>query len=446
MTQPALHIGSHTLRVKLAVGGYCNVWLSAQRAPMGFRRWCALKVLKDEYVGDDAMERALMMEARLVASLQHPNLISLLEFGHDPGTRQVYYTMPYIQGRSLSTVVQWGALSPAARFGVPEAYWLGARILDALGHLHAAVDEQGRPMHAVHRDVSPENVLLSHEGQIYVIDFGIAISSMFSRQTHFRRIKGKPQYLSPEQARGEDRLDRRTDIYATGLLMFLMLTGREAYSSDPMTALSQARHPSIPPLEAITDLPAELTGPINAMLHPSANHRPNDASALARHMRALLRKYYPHYDAWNFRENIQGLMMRAKREDRDMLASLASGTKVIREQPEDSPSSTPSRVPGRHPTRPIDTMPDRTSARSNTWITGGAHDDEATRERPIPAFEGEPTAPFSDEHERTQIVPASAVSSDTTTTTEEVPINPRIKAPMGHPSTNKPPRTDSHKK
>ena len=321
-------IGPYELRTKLAVGGFCEIWLARQTGPMGFKRWCALKILKEDHRTQDASQRALMAEARLLTRFRHDGIIDIHAFGQDQGTGLLYYSMPYISGKTLSTLVERGQKSPY--FGVAEALWIGAHLLSALDHVHNLRDEQGHKVGIVHRDVSPENVLVTFDGGIKLIDFGIALSHLITRQTQFRRIKGKAQYLSPEQANGVQELDRRVDVYATGLVLFYLLTGREAYSSDFMTALSQARNPKLPPISQIADIPTEISTRVQSMLAIDPNRRPSDAGELSRRMFGLLHKFYPGYNRWSFQDAIRNVLARDHANELDFLAALNVGTQVIR--------------------------------------------------------------------------------------------------------------------
>jgi serine/threonine-protein kinase len=326
--QPASTIGPYELRTKLAVGGFCEIWLARQSGPMGFRRWCALKILKEDHRTQDASQRALMAEARLLTRFDHDAIIDIHSFGQDKASGLLYYSMPYISGKTLSTLVERGQKSPY--FGVAEALWIGANLLSALDHVHNLRDEQGHKVGIVHRDVSPENVLVTYDGRVKLIDFGIALSHLITRQTQFRRIKGKAQYLAPEQANGVQDLDRRVDIYAAGLVLFFLLTGREAYSSDFMTALSQARNPKLPPISKIADIPNEIATRVQSMLAIDPNRRPSDAGDLSRRLYGLLHKFYPGYNQWSFQDAIRNILVRDHANELDFLAALNVGTQVIR--------------------------------------------------------------------------------------------------------------------
>lgn len=322
-------IQNYTLRTKLATGGFCDIWLAQHKGGMSQRRWCVLKLLREEFRQDDYSRKALTAEAILLARMAHPNIVHLIEFGEDPGTKQLYCALPYLQGKTLNHVVTRGTKSPY--YGPAEALWIGIELLDALAYIHDLSDEQGKPLSVVHRDVSPENVIVTfNTGRIQLLDFGIALSELMTRQTQLRRVKGKAQYLSPEQARGDRELDRRTDIYAAGLVLFYLFSGREAYPRDFMAALNMARNPKLPPLNKLVDLPHDIIHTVSSMLHVEPAHRPSNARKLARHLSTLLQRYYPGYDRWSFADQIHAILKHEIQAEHDFIASLcAGGTQII---------------------------------------------------------------------------------------------------------------------
>ncbi len=370
-------IKDYELRTKLAVGGFCDIWLAQHLGAMGQKRWCVLKLLKEEFRGDETSRRALTAEARLLGRMQHPNIIPLLEFNEEPSQDLLFCALPYLQGRTLNHLVARGTKS--AYYGPAEALWIAVELLDALGYVHNLTDEQGMPLTIVHRDVSPENIIVTFDGKLQLFDFGIALSELMTRQTQLRRVKGKAQYLSPEQARGERQLDRRTDIYASGLILFYLFSGREAYSRDFMAALNQARNPKIPPLNKLVELPPDIANLVSSMLSPDLARRPSDARDLARRFNALLHRYYPSYDRWSFTDQIRAILKVEQQEELDFVSSLsARGTQVISlddmdddvdtAPPELSESTTPlstSPPEGRkHPTLPSIQTQDQTNRKA----------------------------------------------------------------------------------
>ncbi len=324
-------IKNYTLSTKIAQGGFCDIWLAQHHGAMAQKRWCVLKLLKEEFRRDDTSRKALTAEALLLAQMHHPNIIHLIEFGEDSPTQQLFCTLPYLQGKTLNTLVARGTKS--AYYGPAEALWIAVEILDALAHVHDLTDQQGQQLNIVHRDVSPENVIVTFDGKIKLIDFGIALSELMTRQTQLRKVKGKAQYLSPEQARGERELDRRTDIYAAGLILYFLFSGHEAYPRDFMAALNMARNPKIKPLNQVVDLPHDVVHLVASMLQIDPTHRPSNARKLARHFRTLLQRYYPGYDRWSFADQTRAILKHDIQNERDFISGLsAGGTQIIKEE------------------------------------------------------------------------------------------------------------------
>lgn len=372
----ATRIKDYELCTKLAVGGFCDIWLAQHLGAMGQKRWCVLKLLKEEFQGDETSRRALTAEARLLGRMQHPNIIPLLEFNEDPKHDLLFCALPYLQGRTLNQLVARGIKSPY--YGPAEVLWIAMEMLDALGYVHNLTDEAGKALTIVHRDVSPENVIITFDGKLQLFDFGIALSELMTRQTQLRRVKGKAQYLSPEQARGERQLDRRTDIYATGLILYFLFSGREAYSRDFMAALNQARNPQIPPLHTLVELPRDVAALVSSMLSPDLARRPSDARDLARRFAAMLHRYYPGYDRWSFADQVHAILKSDQQDDLDFVSGLsARGTQVISlddmddldtSPPEQlSEATTPLSSPAqgrKHPTLPSIHAPDQSTQKA----------------------------------------------------------------------------------
>lgn len=339
MTTPS-QLQDYQLLARLAIGGYCDIWLAKERGPLGFERQCALKTLRPDFLHDEDARRSFMAEARLVAKLDHPNIITMFKFGHDPRSDYLYYTMPFVQGRTLTKLIERGKATPY--IGIPEVLWIGARIFDALAHVHELSDPHFGKLHIVHRDISPENLLISYKGHVRLIDFGIALSAMASRHTLGHKVKGKVQFLSPEQASGLE-LDHRSDIYSAGLTLYYMLTGQDALrATDIAQALAVARNPQILPPHNLVEMPHELSATIMAMLAVDRERRPGSARELRGALLGMLRKFYPTYTAAAFEANIARVLYHERLQDESFLANLSAGTQVIHEISiaEDNPSTT----------------------------------------------------------------------------------------------------------
>jgi serine/threonine protein kinase len=223
-----LKIGKYQVLQRLASGGMGEVFLALQEGPAGFRRKVVIKRMRSPIGDNPSFVEMFLNEARLAALLSHPNVVHILELGQaEDGSW--FIAMEHIDGRTLRDV-----LNARGRRGTPGlppelAARLCADVLRGLHHAHEMRDAQGKRLEIIHRDVSPENILVSYSGTVKIVDFGIAKAvSESSVITHVSQLKGKVPYLAPEQLRFE-RLDARTDVYATGCLLYEVLSGQSAF-------------------------------------------------------------------------------------------------------------------------------------------------------------------------------------------------------------------------
>jgi eukaryotic-like serine/threonine-protein kinase len=224
---PRLHaLGKYRLVAELARGGMGVVYLALMRGPGAFSKLLVLKELKPDLVDDQAVVDMFMQEGRLAACLNHPNVVQTLEAGSD-GKRH-YIAMEYLDGQSLYRV-----LSRARRTGQPVPFELQGAILcsvlEGLAYAHGARDYEGNRLGIVHRDVSPHNVFIGYDGQVKVLDFGIAKAVTTSVETKTGILKGKVAYMAPEQAAG-GVVDERTDLFSVGVMLWEAATGRRFWS------------------------------------------------------------------------------------------------------------------------------------------------------------------------------------------------------------------------
>jgi serine/threonine protein kinase len=244
-------LGRYVLQQRLAVGGMAEVFLANQTGPSGFERLCVVKRMLEALTLDPACVQMFLDEARLTAQLTHVNIAQVYDFGEANGT--YFLAMEYVPGLDLhSLTVHLSQTNAFVPFGV------AARILSqaatALHFAHTAVAANGTSLRLVHRDVSPQNILVSESGNVKLIDFGIAKTNRATRRTRTGYIKGKFAYMSPEQLTGGD-LDRRSDIFSMGLVLYELLTNRSAAQGVN----------DIEVMEAI----------LNGNFEPVERHRPN---------------------------------------------------------------------------------------------------------------------------------------------------------------------------
>ena len=225
-SSPDQVIGRYALFREIASGGMAAVHLARLMGPAGFSRVVAIKRLHPHLARDPEFLKMFVDEARLAARVQHPNVVPTLDIVAENG--ELFIVMEYVDGESLARLARLASES-GQRIPVPivAAVMLGA--LQGLHAAHEARDEDGRPLELVHRDISPQNVLVGVDGLPRVVDFGVAKAVGRSSQTSGGMLKGKLPYMSPEQLL-LDPVDRRTDLYAVSIVLWEMLAGRRLFT------------------------------------------------------------------------------------------------------------------------------------------------------------------------------------------------------------------------
>jgi hypothetical protein len=221
-------IGPYLLHKKIGRGGMAELFLADYVRQDGFKRKVAIKRILPHLAGNRDFIKMFTREARLAALLQHPNIVQIFDYGNIENA--YFIAMEYIDGKNL------GEILAALKQGLPidKAVFIISRICKGLEYSHTKRDEStGEPFHIVHRDISPQNLLISYQGEVKISDFGISKARSEPSLTQAGVVKGKMAYMSPEQALGKP-IDHRADIYALGLVFYETLTGKRVYafSSD----------------------------------------------------------------------------------------------------------------------------------------------------------------------------------------------------------------------
>jgi serine/threonine protein kinase len=273
-------MGPYLLERRLGGGGMAEVFLARQQLNGGGQRLCVVKRLWPETVGDVDLVEMFLDEARLAARLAHPNLVPVFDFGEYDGAH--YIAMEYVHGRTLADVLQEQA-SRKSFVPFPVAARIVAEVAEALDYAHRATDADGRPLQVVHRDISPQNILLSSAGAVKLIDFGIAKSKGERLQTRVGYIKGKLGYMSPEQASARP-LDARSDLFSLGLVLFeLLANAKPILQRDDISLMLEAvRRGAVEPLEKYREgVPEPLKDILARLLQRERALRYQRASELA---------------------------------------------------------------------------------------------------------------------------------------------------------------------
>jgi serine/threonine-protein kinase len=282
-----VRIGRYDLFDQIASGGVGTVHLGRVRADAGFSRIVAIKRLNPLFAKDPDFLRMFLDEARLAMRVSHPNVVPTFDVIEANG--EVLLVMEYVQGEALGRLLsatrnRGGAVAPSVAVAV---------MSDALYGLHAAheaVDERGQALGLVHRDVSPQNVLVGIDGVARVIDFGVAKATGRLQTTSHGELKGKLAYMSPEQLGGK-RLDRRADIFSAGVVLWELLVGGRLFQGE--TPEDTFRKVLLTEVQAPSKLRPELPVSLDAVVLRALSPQPSDRFSSAREMAAELRKAAP---------------------------------------------------------------------------------------------------------------------------------------------------------
>ena len=281
-------IGRYRLLKRLALGGMAEIWLARQAGAQGFEKLVVIKRILPHLAENPEFVEMFLDEARLVAHLTHPNIAQIYDLGHEDGS--YFIAMEHVHGENLRTVLKRRRELALGPLPAPLVARIGAACCQALAYAHAATDAGGRPLNVVHRDVSPQNLLLAYDGQVKVVDFGIAKAATQVVVTRTGVLKGKYSYMSPEHCRG-DPLDGRSDLFALGVVLWELVSGRRLYSrkTDMQTFMAICNEPP-PSLASIgIEVPEALEAVIRRALDKDREARFADgyemADALERYLR-----------------------------------------------------------------------------------------------------------------------------------------------------------------
>jgi serine/threonine-protein kinase len=280
-------LGRYELLQPLGQGGMGEVHLARTQGAAGFEKLCIVKTILPQQGKDPQFVERFLHEARVLVQLTHSSIAQVYDMGDASG--QLFMSIEYVAGVDLARL-EAHAWQHGAQIPVPVALFVGQKIAEALGYAHRKTGADGAPLGIVHRDVSPQNVMISYEGEIKVIDFGLAKSAARSNQTKAATVLGKFGYLSPEQARAE-RVDYRSDIYSCGIVIWELLAGRMLFElGSPGEMLARMANPKIPSLtELRPDVSEELARAVERALamNPSDRYARADDFARALNERAI---------------------------------------------------------------------------------------------------------------------------------------------------------------
>ncbi|MBI2393414.1 MAG: serine/threonine protein kinase [Deltaproteobacteria bacterium] len=278
---PGYRLDRYELLCPIAQGGMASVWVARQVGKHGFEKLVAVKTILPEFAEDPRFQKMFLDEAHIAAGIEHPNVTQILDLGEEHSVP--YLVMEYVDGDSLSKLHR---VVEKKNLAIPTPIVL--RVLaDACGGLHAAHelrDKQGALLGVVHRDVSPQNILVSTKGAAKLIDFGVAKArDRLGGETNAGMLKGKIHYMAPEQAVGKP-IDRRADVWAIGAMLYHLLSGRPPYDGPNQLATLHRLTSGKPPLP----LPERVPKPIAELVRRALTHDPDKRVATALDMQQAL--------------------------------------------------------------------------------------------------------------------------------------------------------------
>jgi eukaryotic-like serine/threonine-protein kinase len=324
----ATRFGAYEILYELKSGGMGAVLLGRRRGPGTFEQLVAIKTIRPEYAAAPAVRAMFLDEAAILARLNHPGIATVHDFGEEGGT--LYMVMEYVAGIAFRDLRD---VPPAI---VARAIAEGARGLNAA---HEARDMAGHLMGLVHRDISPDNLMLGYDGHVKVIDFGIAlVKNRQAPVTEFGTVKGKPPYMSPEQVKNEP-MDHRSDVFSLAVVTWELLTGKPLFEGESIysIALAVEQQAIIPPSKVVGEkLPAGLDAAVMAALERDPEQRTPTAAAYAEQLEGVVQAGGGEsLAAWAARE------LETKRtEHRTWLTSVVTGANLPRARGRESGQAT----------------------------------------------------------------------------------------------------------
>jgi serine/threonine protein kinase len=285
----ATRLGSYEIIRMLARGGMAELFLAQAVGPEGFAKLVVLKKILPKFAANKRFMELFLDEARLAATFDHPHIAHVYDMGTVGG--DYFFTMEYIHGQDVRSLMR-RATDRNTSMPIEHVVMIAATVAGALHYAHEQRRADGVSLGIVHRDVSPSNILISYDGVVKLVDFGVAKAANSSAKTRTGSIKGKLAYMSPEQASGF-AIDRRSDIFSLGIVMWEMVTGSRLYKeeNDLRTIQKVVHSPPPPPTELRPDCPPELERIIMRALAKSADDRFQTAEEVQLALEELAREH-----------------------------------------------------------------------------------------------------------------------------------------------------------
>jgi serine/threonine-protein kinase len=311
-------VGRYALYQPIAAGGMAVVHLGRLLGPVGFSRTVAVKRVHPNFAHDRDFVVMFVDEARLAARIHHPNVVSTLDVVMDGG--EILLVMEYVHGESLARLVK-SAASQGAHLSLSVCSAIMTGVLHGLHAAHEARSEQGEPLNLVHRDVSPQNILVGADGVARILDFGVATAVGRLQTTREGKLKGKLGYMAPEQLDGKE-VSRQTDLYSAAVVTWEMLTGRRLFREE--TEGATLRRVLMGETESPSTYAPEVSAALDALVLRGLDRDPTKRFASAHEMALALEELAPPAVSSEVAKVVQQLGGDALRERAEAIATVES--------------------------------------------------------------------------------------------------------------------------
>jgi len=269
--------GKYLLLSRIAQGGMAELYRAKLIGDEGFEKLIAIKTILPHLSEETNLVKSFIDEAKLAAFLQHPNIVQIYDFGSVNST--YYIAMEYLYGKDLKLITE-RYNEKELPLSIENALYIATQVCAGLDYAHKLKDFRGNPLNIIHRDIGPHNIFISYDGQVKIIDFGIAKAAIQNTKTQDGSIKGKMAYMSPEQAQGE-AIDHRSDIFAMGILLYEMVTHKRMFEGDAFRIFAKVREADYTPAEIVNEaLPRDLCRIIDKALAKDLEQRYQSAEEL----------------------------------------------------------------------------------------------------------------------------------------------------------------------
>jgi len=388
--------GKYVLLRRIATGGMAEIFQAKTAGAEGFEKDIVIKRILPHFSEDEAFVKMFIDEASLTAKLQHSNIVQIFDFDLADGA--YYIAMEYIEGEDLSTVLKDGHTA-GRPLSVAQCVWVTMELAKGLHYAHVK-EHKGKPLNIIHRDISPHNAMIAYNGEVKLMDFGIAKAAERSTKTQAGTVKGKVAYMSPEQARGKN-LDPRSDLFALATVLWEMLTFKRLFlrDSDFETLTAVLKEPVAPPSRYRQGIDQELDDIILTALEKDREQRQKSVEEFNRELTRWYYKNVSDLEAEKLRPLMQELYGAKIRRIRDELSEIdptqrgaerprtSSGRDAYREPPRETVRERePVRAPERRPEPPARRQPSRNVQAVGEMRLASRPDDEPamTIEEPVP--------------------------------------------------------------